>query len=112
MLSILAERRKKMVKYVHNSNEFEKEVKEGKVVVDFYADWCAPCKMLGPVLESFADKHEDVKVVKVNVDIVPEVTGQFQVYSIPALFLLENGSVTNKDVGLKNINELEKFAKM
>ena len=56
-----------MLKHITNK-EYEEEIKEGIVLVDFYADWCGPCKMIAPILETFSAKHEDVKVLKVNVD--------------------------------------------
>ena len=69
------------------------------VIVDFYADWCGPCRMLGPVLEKIADEHEELAVAKVNVDNVPSLAESFGVTSIPALFVIKNGEVVNQAVG-------------
>ena len=62
---------------VLNSNEFNDAIKSGTVVVDFYADWCGPCKMLGPVMESVAEKISDVKFYKVNVDESEDVAAKY-----------------------------------
>ncbi len=69
------------------------------VIVDFYADWCGPCRMLGPVLEKIADEHEELAVAKVNVDNIPSLAESFGVTSIPALFVIKNGEVVNQAVG-------------
>lgn len=69
------------------------------VIVDFYADWCGPCRMLGPVLEKIADEQEMFAVAKVNVDNVPSLAESFGVTSIPALFVIKNGEVVNQAVG-------------
>ncbi|MBP3370344.1 MAG: thioredoxin [Clostridia bacterium] len=69
------------------------------VILDFYADWCGPCRMLGPVLEKVAAEHEELAVAKVNVDDVPSLAESFGVTSIPALFVLRNGEVVNQAVG-------------
>ena len=69
------------------------------VLVDFYADWCMPCKMLTPVIEEIAAEHPDVKVVKLNVDNAPEIASRYSVMSIPMLLVFKNGQVTGKSVG-------------
>ena len=78
-----------------NVENFENEVlkNEKKVILDFYADWCGPCRMLGPVLEKIADERDDVAVVKVNVDNDPALAEAYGVTSIPALFIIEKGEV-------------------
>lgn len=86
-----------------NNNNFENEVlKSSKpVLVDFYADWCGPCRMVSPVVDQIANEHPEYKVVKVNVDEQPELASKFNVMSIPALFVVNNGQVVNKSVGAK-----------
>lgn len=89
------------VKHV-KSSDFESEVlkSDKKVLVDFYADWCGPCKMMGPVLEAVAEENDNIDVVKINVDEEQELAMQYRVMSIPALMVFEKGEVVRKSVGL------------
>ena len=82
---------------------FEKEVlqSEKTVLLDFFATWCGPCKMLAPILDEIAEEREDVKVCKVDVDQEPELAAQYQVVSIPTLFVIEKGEIVNQSLGAK-----------
>lgn len=82
-------------------NTFKKEVEEhkGLVVVDLYADWCGPCKMLGPVLEELAGEYEDVKFCKINVDNDRELATQFKVQSIPFVAFVKDNTMLDFSVG-------------
>ena len=84
-----------------NSNEFEAEVlkADGKVLVDFWAEWCGPCKMLGPVIEEIGEEQDKVKVAKLNIDEGMEIAQKYSVMSIPTLILFENGEEIDRSVG-------------
>lgn len=91
-----------------NKENFTDEVMNaGKtVLLDFYADWCAPCRMVGPILAEIAEERTDLKVGKVNVDKQPELSSLFEVTSIPMLAVLKNGRVTTMAVGYKPKEEI------
>lgn len=84
-----------------NKENYEKEVLgcEKPVLIDFYADWCGPCRMVGPIVEEIAEEHPEYKICKVNVDEEGELATQFGVMSIPSLFVLKNGEVVNHTMG-------------
>ena len=71
------------------------------VLVDFWASWCGPCKMLSPVVDQIADENPDIKVGKVNVDEEPELAGQFGVMSIPTLLVFKDGKIAGQSVGVR-----------
>ena len=81
------------------TNEFNEAVANGTTVVDFYADWCGPCKMLGPVMETVSKKVADVNFYKVNVDESEEVAAKYGIMSIPSVFMFKDGKVVAKTVG-------------
>jgi len=99
-----------MIKHLENANEFEKEVQGEVVLVDFYADWCGPCQMLAPVLEEL-DKEGKVKVVKIDVDSIPDLARQFRVMSIPTVMLFKNGQFVKKQLGYMPLEALKEFVK-
>lgn len=82
-------------------NIFEEEVikSEKPVLIDFYAEWCGPCRMVSPMVNEIAEENSSLKVCKVNVDNEPELTQKFGVSSIPTLVALKNGAVINQTVG-------------
>ena len=84
-----------------NKNNFSEEVihSDRPVLLDFWAPWCGPCRMVGPILEEIAAERPDVKVGKVNVDEQPELAGQFGITSIPTLMVLKNGEIVNQAMG-------------
>ncbi|WP_440286626.1 thioredoxin [Eshraghiella crossota] len=88
--------------------DFEDEVLKSdvKVLVDFYADWCGPCKMMAPVLEEIAENNNGFKIVKLNVDENMSIAEKYNIMSIPALFVFDKGEVVNKSIGLISKNEV------
>jgi thioredoxin 1 len=89
---------------------FKEETKNGVCVIDFYADWCGPCKVLAPVLEETSKRFEDkVKVCKINVDENPEIAGSFGVRSIPTLIAMKDGNKIDTKLGALRSNELENW---
>lgn len=88
---------------VITKDNFENEVlkSDKPVLVDFWAAWCGPCKMLSPVIDEIADERSDIKVGKINVDEQPELASQFAVMSIPTLIVFKNGEIANKAIGVQ-----------
>lgn len=84
-----------------NKNDFQKEVldQKGLVFVDFYADWCGPCKMTGPIIDELSNEVKNIKFVKVNVDENQELASTYQVFSIPTFMIFKNGQVAHQFVG-------------
>jgi len=83
------------------NDNFKNETTQGLVLVDFYADWCGPCKMLAPVLEELAGEVSNVKIAKVNVDDSRELAIEYRVSTIPNITILKDGEVVHQDVGFK-----------
>ena len=77
------------------------------VLLDFYADWCGPCRMVGPIVSEIANERNDVKVGKINVDEQPELAAQFQVMSIPMLAVIKNGKLKKQFVGYRSKEQIE-----
>ena len=86
---------------INKENFEEVKASEKKVLLDFYADWCGPCRMVGPIVEQIAEEHSEYVVGKVNVDDEPELAAAFGVTSIPMLAVLEKGEVVNQAVGAR-----------
>lgn len=88
---------------LHINKELFDEIKESDkpILLDFYADWCGPCRMIAPAIEEIADEHPEYIVGKINVDEEPELAQQFGVFSIPLLVVLKNGEVANKANGAR-----------
>ncbi|MBE6149994.1 MAG: thioredoxin [Firmicutes bacterium] len=84
---------------IKSLEEFKNAVSNEYVLVDFYADWCGPCKMLSPIIENIASSRDNIKVYKVNVDELGDVAREYAVMSIPTLILFKNGNMIDKKIG-------------
>ena len=93
-----------------NSTDFEGLLQTDKlVIVDFFATWCPPCKMLGPVLEEFAEKHPEIVVVKVNSDEFHSLANRYEIRSVPTLLFFRNNQMINRHSGFLGLSDLEKL---
>ena len=98
-----------MLKHINNVTEFEKDIKESKVLVDFFATWCGPCKMLSPVLEELSNQNPDLLILKIDVDEVGALAARFGVQAIPTLMLFKDGKLVETRMGYQNLNQLLAF---
>ena len=86
-----------------NKDNFHKEVlnSDRPVLLDFFASWCGPCRMVGPILDEIAEEREDIKVCKVDIDEQPELASRYRIMSVPTLMVLKNGQITEQSIGVK-----------
>lgn len=96
--------------YIKSEKEFDEVIQKDKVIVDFYAEWCGPCKMLSPILEKVSEKLK-LDTYKVNVDDVEEVARRYGIMSIPTVMIFSKGKEVNKHVGYMEEEELKEFVK-
>ncbi|MCI9071074.1 thioredoxin [Clostridium sp.] len=94
---------------VIKESEFVNEINDGLVLIDFYADWCGPCKMLTPILEEINKENKDVRIIKVNIDDSRFLASYYQIQSIPTLVLLKNGQFLNKMIGFRPKKMIEEL---
>ena len=102
-----------MIIHVDNLNEFNEKIASGRVLVDFFATWCGPCKMLSPILEEVDSRGEagDLLIVKVDVDEAGEIAAKYGIQSIPTLILFENGKAVKSQLGYMPKPQLLNFLK-
>ena len=92
------------MKVLHiNKDNFHKEVlhSEKPVLLDFFASWCGPCRMVGPILDEIAEEREDIKVCKVDIDEQPELASRYRIMSVPTLMVLKNGNIVDQSIGAR-----------
>lgn len=100
-----------MVKLIKTEEEFNKEIMNNKVVVDFFAKWCGPCKMLTPIIEEVSNELNEITFLKVDIDEIESLPRQFDIMSIPTLLIFEKGKMIKKNVGYIDKEELMQFIK-
>jgi len=101
------------IEMINSKAEFDERISRGKYLVDFYATWCGPCKMLAPVLEQIADdlEKDNITIIKVDVDQAQEIAMEYGVMSIPTMYLIEDGQAKAMDQGFKPANALMEWIK-
>lgn len=98
---------------LEKSTDFENLIASGVTLVDFFATWCGPCKMLAPVLDELAEEYQDkIKILKIDVDEFSSIANKFSVYSIPTLILFKDGELVKKTVGFKDLDGLKMFIEL
>ena len=98
-----------MLKHINSVEEFDNSVKEGLVLVDFFATWCGPCRLLSPVLEEISEENPQLQVLKIDVDEVGALAARYGIQSIPTLMLFKDGQRVETRVGYQNKNQLLAF---
>ena len=92
------------MKVLHvNKDNFHNEVlnSEKPVLLDFFASWCGPCRMVAPILDEIAEEREDIKVCKVDIDEQPELASRYRIMSVPTLMVLKDGNIVDQSIGAK-----------
>lgn len=98
--------------YNVTKESFEKIKESGqRVLIDFYADWCGPCKMVAPILHEIEEENKELIIAKVNVDEVTSVAIEYGIQSIPTLLVMENGEIVNKAVGFRTKEQILELIK-
>ena len=100
-----------MVKLIKTEEEFNREIMNDKVVVDFFANWCGPCKMLAPIVEEVSNELEKITFIKVDIDEIESLPRQFDIMSIPTLLVFEKGELIKRHTGYMDKDELGQFIK-
>lgn len=100
-----------MIKLIKTEEEFNREIMNDKVVVDFFANWCGPCKMLAPIVEEVSNELEKITFIKVDIDEIESLPRQFDIMSIPTLLVFEKGELIKRHTGYMDKDELVQFIK-
>lgn len=101
-----------MLKHIDGKEEFDKAIKSGRVLVDFFATWCGPCRMISPILEELAsDPSFEVEIIKVDVDENEDLAAEYKIYTIPTLIYLEDGKLVNRVSSFMRKDQIIDFCK-
>lgn len=100
----------KFIKYVTDAS-IDSQMMRGKVILDFYAEWCSPCKTLTPRLQRVAGNHPEITVIKVDIDQYPSISDRYQVRSVPTLVFLQDGNIKGRVTGTQSEGQLENLIK-
>lgn len=95
-----------------NNENFNNEINTGLVLVDFYATWCGPCKMMHPIIEEISNNYPDLKIIKVDVDKHEELARNYAIMSIPTIILFKDGKIINKNIGFTSSDMLKDWINM
>ena len=98
-----------MLKHINKVAEYDDAIKEGVVLVDFFATWCGPCRMLSPLLEEIAEENPDLTILKIDVDEASELAMRYGIQAIPTLMLFKDGKHIETRKGYQNKNQLVAF---
>ncbi|QHX36376.1 thioredoxin [Spiroplasma sp. BIUS-1] len=99
------------VKVINTVEEFDQEIAKEATVVDFFAEWCGPCKMLAPIFDLTSNEEKDVNFIKVDTDKLTEIAQRYNVMSIPTLIMFKNGEVVKQNSGFMSKDILKQFVK-
>lgn len=100
-----------MIKFLEKEEDFKKEIQSEIILVDFFATWCGPCKMLSSVLSAYAEEHPDIPILKIDIDQFPNLAREFAIMSVPTLLVFKNGKIEKKELGFRSKEELEFLVK-
>lgn len=100
-----------MIKELKKEENLEEELNSDIVIIDFFATWCGPCKMLAPILEKYVEKNNNIKVIKIDVDNFQSLAKQHTIMSVPTLLFYKNKNLIRKEIGFKSINEIDDIVK-
>ena len=99
-----------MVKQI-TEKELDEIIKNGKVLVDCFATWCGPCRMLSPILDNLSEDVKDYNFYKIDIDNAPEVASKYNIMSIPTILIFNDGKLVNTVIGLKSLDEIKELLK-
>ncbi len=97
--------------HLEKEEDFNKYINEDKVLVDFYATWCGPCKLISPIIEEISKENKNLKVIKIDVDMFPELSRKYGIMSIPTLIVFSKGKEVKKHIGYLEKEEIEDLLK-